>query len=105
MIRHVVMFKFRSGVTEEQRREAVRRLTELGGKIAEIREWSVGVHIDTGRRAWDMVQVSAFDDFAALERFRVHPEHVGVRDFLAQVADWAVVDYEFQSVGRTHHAQ
>jgi hypothetical protein len=54
-----------------------------------------GGHIETGRKAWDLAQVSAFDDFAALDRFRIHPEHVAVRDFLAQVAEWAVVDYEF----------
>ena len=95
MIRHIVMFKFRPGVAEDQRREAVRKLAELGTKVPEIREWSVGAHIDTGRKAWDMVQVSGFEDFAALDRYRVHPEHVSVRDLLAQVADWAVVDYEF----------
>ncbi len=95
MIRHVVMFKFRPAVTERQRSEAVERLGALGAKIPEVREWSVGAHIDTGRKAWDMVQVSGFDDFAALDRFRIHPEHAAVRDFLAQVADWAVVDYQF----------
>ncbi len=95
MIRHIVLFKFRPDAAADRRREALRLLGALGAKIPEVREWSVGAHIDTGRKAWDLAQVSAFDDFAALDRFRVHPEHVAVRDFLAQVADWAVVDYQF----------
>ncbi len=105
MIRHVVVFKFRPGATENQRREALDRLGALGPKIPEVREWSVGLHIDTGRKAWDMAQVSAFANFAALDRYRVHPEHVAVRDFLAQVADWAVVDYEFEPAGDAQHAR
>lgn len=95
MIRHIVMFKFRPEASDEQRRRALRVLSDLGARIAEVREWSVGAHIDTGRKAWDMVQISAFDDFVALDRYRDNPEHVKVRDYLAQVADWAVVDYQF----------
>jgi hypothetical protein len=59
-----------------------------------VREWSVGEQAVPSPRAHDFAQVSSFDDFAALDRFRVHPEHVRVRDFLSRIADWSVVDYE-----------
>jgi len=95
MLRHVLLFKFYDNVPEETRARAVAALKELGALVPEVREWSVerDIGVRPGRNH-DLAQVSAFDDQAALERYRVHPEHIRVRDLMATCCDWVVVDYE-----------
>lgn len=69
-------------------------LKQLGTLIPEVREWSVGEHMVPSEKGYTLAQVSAFEDLDALERFRLHPQHVEVRNVLAEIADWISVDYE-----------
>lgn len=96
MIRHVLLFKFRPAVSDEQRQLAIAMLKSLGSSIPDVREWSVGEQMAPSPKAYDLAQVSSFDDLPALERFRHDPRHVKVRDVLAKIADWIVVDYEIR---------
>ena len=95
MVRHVILFKFRASSSPQQRRQAVNMLKDLGSKIPEIREWSVGLQALPSGKTYDMAQVSTFASLDALQQFKLHPEHVKVRNYLASVADWITVDYEF----------
>jgi len=94
MIRHVILYKFGSSIPEEQRRRAIMMLRSLGQSIPEIREWSIGEQSLPSSKAYDLAQVSSFESIEAFERYRHHPEHIRVRDFLSKLADWVVVDYE-----------
>jgi hypothetical protein len=94
MIRHVLLYKFRPSATEEERGTAFEMLTALGRSVPEVREWSVGRQAFPSPKAYDLAQVSGFDDIASLGRYRAHDEHNRTRDFIAQIADWVVVDYE-----------
>jgi len=96
MIRHVILFKFKASASRQQRQEAFGRLKDLGTKLPQAREWSVGLQASRRDKAYDMAQVSSFDDLSALEEFRREPEHGKVREYLLKVADWIVVDYEFK---------
>jgi hypothetical protein len=96
MIRHVILFKFKTSASQQQRQEALSRLTDLGSKLPQVREWSVGLQVSRREKAYDMAQVSSFDSLDALEEFRREPEHSKLREYLLKVADWIVVDYEFK---------
>ena len=96
MIRHVLLFKFRPSTTDEERRRAVSLLRRLGAIIPDVREWSIGEQLTHSVKGYTLAQVSAFDDFDALERFRSHPRHIEVRDVFAKIADWISVDYELE---------
>jgi hypothetical protein len=96
MIRHVILFKFKTSASQQQRQEALNKLRDLGTKLPQVREWSVGLQASRREKAYDMAQVSSFDDLSALEEFRREPEHGKVREFLLKVVDWIVVDYEFK---------
>ncbi len=50
----------------------------------------------SSQKAFDVAQVSSFDDFDALDRFRRHSEHIRIREFLSTIADWEVVDYGYE---------
>jgi hypothetical protein len=46
--------------------------------------------------AYDLAVVSSFENAEALERYRNHPDHIRIKNLLAEIADLAVVDYEYQ---------
>jgi hypothetical protein len=96
MVRHVILFKFRASASQQQRQEALSRLTDLGSKLPQVREWSTGLQASHRDKAYDMALVSSFDSLDELEEFRNEPEHARVREFLLKVADWIVVDYELK---------
>lgn len=96
MIRHVILFKFRASVSIKQSLQAISLLRDLGSVIPEIREWSIGEQAFESEKAYDIVQVSSFDNFDDLEHFKLNPEHIKVRNYLSQIADWLIVDYEFK---------
>ena len=96
MIRHVILFKFRASASQQQRQEALNKLTNLGSRVPQVREWSTGLQAFHRDKGYDMALVSSFDSLDALEEFRREPEHTKVREHLQKVADWIVVDYEFK---------
>lgn len=89
MIRHVVLIKFLPGATAGACKEAIAALRALPSLIPEILAWSIG------EQACDVAEVSVFRSFEALDAFRAHPAHVKVRDMLAAIAVWHVVDYVY----------
>lgn len=72
--------------------EMLRRLPE---SIPEIRAFEAGKNVIDSPAAWDVALFSSFADTAALEQYRIHPEHQKVIQFVNETtSDRAVVDYE-----------
>jgi len=97
MIRHVILYKFRASASEEERQNALDTLRALGHSIPEVREWSIGKQVYPSSTAYDLAQVSGFENAEALERYRNHPNHIRTKTLLSEIADRAVVDYEYSS--------
>ena len=96
MVRHVVFFKFKQEVSDEQRKSAIAALRALPGVIEEIRTFEVGEDVIRSPRAWDMVLLATYDDLEALQRYAVHPQHVAAANLLkAACEDIGSVDYEY----------
>ena len=95
MVRHVVLCKFRTSVSEEQCANAINALRTLGQSISEVREWSMGKQALPSSTAYDLAIVSSFENVEALERYRNHPDHIRTKNLLTEIADLAVVDYEY----------
>ena len=90
MIRHVCMFEFldfAQGRTRAENVEITRKMLEaLPEKIDWIRASTVALNApDAPTGNWDLILISDFDSFADLERYRVHPDHVAVGDFMKPV--------------------
>lgn len=94
MIRHVVLYRFHTSVSEEQRQNAINVLHAMGQSIPEVREWSIGRQSVPSNTAYDLAQVSGFDNVEALERYRNHPNHIRTKKLMIEIADMVVVDYE-----------
>jgi hypothetical protein len=95
MIRHVILYKFHPSVSEEKRKHAIDTLRALGQSIPEVREWSIGKQAFPSSTAYDLAQVSGFENVEALEGYRNHPDHISTKNLFSEIADRAVVDYEY----------
>ena len=94
MIRHVVLYKFHVSLSEEQRQDAINVLHAMGQSIPEVREWSIGKQVLPSSTAYDLAQVSSFENVEALERYRNNPNHIRTKKLMGEIADMIVVDYE-----------
>ena len=93
MIRHIVMWKFRTGTEAEQAR-FLEGLRSLQGVIPQLLKSEVAVNV--GRGNYDAVLVSEFESLEALETYRNDPRHKAVSALCKSIReDRVAVDYEF----------
>ena len=92
MIKHIVMWKFKSG-TEKEMMEFITALRGLYGVIPQIKEQEVGVNCVDGN--YDAVLISLFDSLEALETDKKDPRHVAVSALCKSIrTDRVAVDFE-----------
>jgi len=94
MIVHIVMFKFK----EENKAENIARvktlLEALPQSITQLLSLEVGVDVNGGERAMDLVLTTTFETKEALENYAVHPAHLEVVAVIKTVTETSkVVDY------------
>ena len=78
MIRHVVMFTFNEGASEEQIGEAIAALAELPSLIPTVRGFRLGRDIGVNPGNFHLAVTADFDDVAGYLTYRDHPEHLRV---------------------------
>ena len=95
MLTHIVIWKYKADVGEEERREHVSMLRRLPSIIPEVQSFSVGFDVLKLPRSYHTGLVATFKDRAGLEAYTVHPEHVAVADYGRNVSEHvASVDFE-----------
>ena len=71
-------------------------LEALPEKIDIIREMKVEINVNPKKTMYDAILLSAFDSIEDVERYRVHPEHKKISEFVSLIREnRASVDYEF----------
>lgn len=60
MIKHVVLFKFKEKVNEQDKNTAIKMLKDLKNKIPEIIEWEIGIQRQNLEGFYDVAQISSF---------------------------------------------
>jgi len=81
MIKHVVLAKFKPGVTAEQVTELREKLAALPAIIPEIKGYDFGQDVRP-EKTLDFALVSTFDDMAAVKRYLVQPDHAAVGRYI-----------------------
>ena len=95
MLTHIVVWKYKPEVSEEQRREHVERLRRLDGLIPEIRSFAVGRDVLKLARSYHTGLAATFADRAGLEAYDAHPEHQAVVQLGRAISEHvASVDFE-----------
>ncbi|MFB3924877.1 MAG: Dabb family protein [Syntrophales bacterium] len=95
MLKHIVLMKFKPGIAEEDIKDMEKSLKNLPRAIPEIKGYEFGRDLRP-ERAYDFALVSVFDDFAALNRYRPHPDHLLVLNKVKNICDVIqAVDFEY----------
>jgi len=95
MLRHIVIFKFREGVTKDDPRvtEVYSRMAQLPGLIPEVRGWEQGYNVSGRDIAYDLALFSSFENQESLQLYSDHPAHRAVVGQLREICTWHIVDY------------
>jgi len=92
MIKHIVMWKLRNKADAEILKD---KLEALQGKIPGLLHIEVGIDINLGEMAADLVLYSELQDLDALKAYQNHPEHQAIVPLVKAAAiSRTVVDYE-----------
>ena len=75
MLKHVVFFKFKLGIGEEEIVDLEKSLAELPPVIPEILTYEFGRDVVRSERSYDLALVSTFKDLDSLQRYQIHPDH------------------------------
>ncbi len=88
MIRHIVMWNVRGDTPAEKARgiaQLQRSFEGLRGRIPGLLHLEIGVDISRVDYACDVVLYSEFESQAALDAYGTHPEHLRVKDEVAEL--------------------
>ena len=97
MIRHIAMFRFLPGTTDDQVRQLADGLRRLPGLIPEISAYRVGPDVALRDGNWDFAVVADFDGADEWRVYATHPSHL---EAIAQwvtpiVSERASIQYEW----------
>lgn len=101
MVKHIICFKLKDfaegNPKSENAKSAAQKLLSLKDKIKEIKHIEVGInHINASPDNFDLVLISEFENFKALETYQNHSEHVKAADFIKKIREKrACIDFEF----------
>jgi hypothetical protein len=94
MLIHIVCWKYKTGVTEEQREAHRAKLRALVGVIPEIVSFACGKDTLDLPRSYDTGLTSTFAGHAALEAYTAHPQHQAVAALGREISEHIVsVDF------------
>lgn len=75
MLKHVVFFKFKDTVGDEEIVDLENSLDGLPPVIPEILSYEFGRDVVRSERSYDLALVSTFKDLDAMQRYQKHPDH------------------------------
>ena len=95
MIRHVVMFKLKPGVSPAQRDEWLKISRRVHGEIDIVRAYSIGEDLLRLPRSYDVAVVADFDSLEDVRAYADHPLHLSAVELSRELSEHIVsVDFE-----------
>ncbi|WP_087972322.1 Dabb family protein [Oceanobacillus rekensis] len=96
MIEHIVLVKFSTQTSKEEKDELIRRTLALKELIPGILDIQQGHNFSTRSKGYNVGLTVRFENEAALENYGPHPEHQKVFSYLQSIGmeDSIVVDFQ-----------
>ncbi len=95
MLKHIVMWKFKDGVSDEDKLKMKNSLEALKGVAPTLLDIEVGLDVLRTDQLQDCVLYSEFENLDGLKAYAEHPEHVKLLGFIKSlVCERHAVDYE-----------
>lgn len=82
VLKHVVAFQFKAGVSEEQQSQAIQRFLALKDQIPEIKQFEGGeeISVEGLDKGFTHCYILTFENEAARDIYLPHPAHVKVAE-------------------------
>ena len=96
-IKHIALFRFKEGTTEEQIQKTLDELMELSENVPGVEDYVAGVNNSPEglNKGYTHGFVMTFTDAAARDAYLLHPEHERVKTtVLPWIEDVAIFDFE-----------
>jgi len=93
MFIHMFAFRFKPGVTEQQKEKIVAEIRELRRAIPEVLETWVGINQSPHGQGYELGGVMKFADAAACARYNAHPVHQNLLTWLLPLIEPIEVDF------------
>ena len=94
MVIHTFAFRWKPGVTPEQKQHAISGIRALQGQIPGLVETWVGKNISPRAQGYELGGVMKFESRAALEAYGGNPVHQELLAWLMPLIDPIEVDFE-----------
>ncbi len=94
MFIHMFAFRWKPGVTDEQKQDVITEIRKLQGQIPGLLETSVGVNVSPRGQGYELGGVMKFSDRAALDAYGPHPAHQKLLTWLIPMIEPLEVDFD-----------
>lgn len=94
MFIHMFAFRWKPGVTEEQKQRVIAEIRKLQGQIPGLVETFVGTNTSPRGQGFELGGVMKFTDETALRAYGPHPIHQKLLTWLVPLIDPIEVDFE-----------
>ena len=95
MVKHIVMYKLKEP-TEQNKQALKNKFLSMKGKIDLLVDIQSGVDVVKSQRSFDVVLECVFNSMEDLDKYRVHPVHVPVMEYVQKKKKKShSVDYEY----------
>ncbi|ATB35623.1 hypothetical protein CYFUS_001037 [Cystobacter fuscus] len=96
MIRHIVLFKFKPGITwrEPDALAAEQSSHQVGERVPDLLHWQAGRNISRRDIAHDFAVIGLLHDQEALQRYLDHPFHQESAARWREISTWVIADIE-----------
>ncbi len=94
MFIHMFAFRWKPGVTAEQKQRVIKEIRALQGQIPGLKETSVGTNISPRGQGYELGGVMKFTDKASLDAYSPHPVHQKLVAWLMPLIDAIEIDFE-----------
>ncbi|MBV8115334.1 MAG: Dabb family protein [Silvibacterium sp.] len=94
MVIHTFAFRWKPGVTPEQKQRVIAEIRKLQGRIPGLLETWVGENISPRSQGYELGGVMKFESHAALEAYSSHPVHQELLTWLMPLIEPLEVDFE-----------
>ncbi len=91
---HMFAFRWKPGVTQEQKKRVVEAIRGLQGQIPGLVETVVGMNLSPRGQGYELGGVMKFANKAALESYGAHPAHQKLLSWLMPLIEPIEVDFE-----------
>lgn len=98
MVNHIVLWNFKEGLSEQERKEAAERIKRELETVKEQVSGVVSLDVVTAPLASSNKEIgliSVFESETALQNYQIHPAHVAAGGFIKSVTEnRTCLDYE-----------